>query len=344
MSDPIPSELVELSERLRAMRAEMIAEGHNGWPNTVTLAIDLIERLTSPPVGEDAPAWLSVDDAETQLLEAINAIRIGNKTDDKLILANLRKAGVWLARFNEGDEQWSGHVHTAGASASATIRGMVPWRGGDCAPEDWDGGDVLLDWGDDSNSTRRYTVCKAEDIDWNTDSWRSDLDQARYAIIIAYTPKATVAEATAAFAGWRMVPVEPTETMLAAAGEVNFDNEDERAMACNVWNAMISAVSLPVAGRKVERALIRLEAAATLVTEWLDRINDRDGTALGGPQWFELGRAVTKAREALSTAPSPSPVSGCRVCGAAIPSAELCDGCAQGNDPFQQSKYGESRA
>jgi hypothetical protein len=149
---------------------------------------------------------------------------------------------------------------------------------------------------------------------------------------------------TSAPAGYAIVPVEPTEAMLAAAGEVNFDNEDERAMACNVWNAMISAQSMPVAGRKVEHALIRLEAAATLVTEWLDRINGRDGTSLGGPQWFELGRAVAKAREALSTAPSPSPVSGCRVCGAAIPSAELCDGCAQGNDPFQQSKYGESRA
>lgn len=54
----------------------------------------------------------------------------------------------------------------------------------------------------------------------------------------------------------------------------------------------------------VERALRKLEAAATLVTEWLDRVNDRDGSALGGPQWFELGRAIAVARAALTTAPT----------------------------------------
>lgn len=49
-----------------------------------------------------------------------------------------------------------------------------------------------------------------------------------------------------------------------------------------------------------KKALRRIWAAATLVTEWLDRINDRDGTALGGPQWFELGRAIADARSTLS--------------------------------------------
>lgn len=46
-------------------------------------------------------AWLSKDDAETELWKAIEGIRLGNKTDDKLILENLRQAGVWLARFKE---------------------------------------------------------------------------------------------------------------------------------------------------------------------------------------------------------------------------------------------------
>jgi len=38
-----------------------------------------------------------------------------------------------------------------------------------------------------------------------------------------------------------LVPCEPTEAMYAAAEKVDFGSEDERAMASNVWNAMLSA-------------------------------------------------------------------------------------------------------
>lgn len=48
--------------------------------------------------------WLSKDDAETALFRAIWDIKIGNKTDDKLILENLRKAGIWLARYDAKGE------------------------------------------------------------------------------------------------------------------------------------------------------------------------------------------------------------------------------------------------
>lgn len=33
----------------------------------------------------------------------------------------------------------------------------------------------------------------------------------------------------------------------------------------------------------------------------------------------------------------------CRLCGADIQSAELCDKCADGNDPFSTSKFSEGR-
>lgn len=45
--------------------------------------------------------WLSQDDAETELWQAIQRIKIGNKTDDKLILEQLRAAGFWLARYGD---------------------------------------------------------------------------------------------------------------------------------------------------------------------------------------------------------------------------------------------------
>ena len=46
-------------------------------------------------------AWLSQDDARLALFQAIEAITIGNKTDDKLILAKLREQGIWLALWKE---------------------------------------------------------------------------------------------------------------------------------------------------------------------------------------------------------------------------------------------------
>ncbi len=48
--------------------------------------------------------WLSQDSAENALWKAIENIQFGNKTDDKLILEQLRKQGVWLARFAEDNE------------------------------------------------------------------------------------------------------------------------------------------------------------------------------------------------------------------------------------------------
>ena len=44
--------------------------------------------------------WLNQDDAETKLWQAIKSITLGNKTDDKLILAALKEQGIWLAKFD----------------------------------------------------------------------------------------------------------------------------------------------------------------------------------------------------------------------------------------------------
>jgi len=44
------------------------------------------------------------DEACLALWQAIRDIKAGNKTDDKLIFENLRKAGVWLCRASAGKE------------------------------------------------------------------------------------------------------------------------------------------------------------------------------------------------------------------------------------------------
>lgn len=56
------------------------------------------DRLAALPRADET-RWLSLDEAHLALWKAIGAIKLGLKTDDKLILANLRDAGVSLARF-----------------------------------------------------------------------------------------------------------------------------------------------------------------------------------------------------------------------------------------------------
>lgn len=53
---------------------------------------------TSTTAGEKAE-WLSSDDAQIALFQAIRDIKFGLPTDDKLILENLRNAGLWIARY-----------------------------------------------------------------------------------------------------------------------------------------------------------------------------------------------------------------------------------------------------
>ncbi|KKB80828.1 hypothetical protein VW35_01055 [Devosia soli] len=57
---------------------------------------------------------------------------------------------------------------------------------------------------------------------------------------------------------WVMVPVEPTQAMVTAATQIDFDNEDEAGMAINLWQAMVStSPALPAVdgGEIVERLL-----------------------------------------------------------------------------------------
>lgn len=48
---------------------------------------------------QEAVAWLSKDEAQLALFKAIQAIRFGNPTDDKMILDNLRHEGLWIGRY-----------------------------------------------------------------------------------------------------------------------------------------------------------------------------------------------------------------------------------------------------
>lgn len=74
---------------------------YSGFKQSVRRRLELLkfaDRLAALPRAEET-RWLSLDEAHLALWKAIGAIKFGLKTDDKLILANLRDAGVSLARF-----------------------------------------------------------------------------------------------------------------------------------------------------------------------------------------------------------------------------------------------------
>lgn len=94
-----------VSDLARAMRVDQANED-GSWPDLAG-RIEKLRHAASLSHTEaqirGSVEWLCQDDAEVELFQSIKAITIGNKTDDKLILKNLRARGVWLAKRNGND-------------------------------------------------------------------------------------------------------------------------------------------------------------------------------------------------------------------------------------------------
>lgn len=58
-----------------------------------------LEQIDTSTTAGDRANWLSADDAQLALFQAIRDIKFGLPTDDKLILENLRNSGFWIAKF-----------------------------------------------------------------------------------------------------------------------------------------------------------------------------------------------------------------------------------------------------
>lgn len=68
-------------------------------PDSDGYVVNARAALAAMPVGDDTGTLVDRDQAHLALFNAIRAIEIGNPTDDKLILENLRKAGFWLCKI-----------------------------------------------------------------------------------------------------------------------------------------------------------------------------------------------------------------------------------------------------
>jgi hypothetical protein len=107
-----------------------------------------------------------------------------------------------------------------------------------------------------------------------------------------------------------LVPRDPTDAMLDAAERVNFDNEDERGMACNLWSAMLAAApTTPVRSYLVKHLADLIEAHDADCKAAIDRHGFVGAWAMGtfSPMrdWIVANRRAILA--ALSTAPSNPP-------------------------------------
>jgi len=61
-------------------------------------AIDTIKQALAQSGGQVPVEYLCKDDQEQAVWQAIQDIKFGNKTDDKMIVARLHKAGFYIAR------------------------------------------------------------------------------------------------------------------------------------------------------------------------------------------------------------------------------------------------------
>lgn len=102
---PSDEKLVEVTQADRDAAAEhyhqyiasKIVDGKlDDNPLVQAFARHRIEALSTP-----AGDAVSLDHARLALWQAIEAIKISNKTDDKLILENLRKAGFWICTLEQ---------------------------------------------------------------------------------------------------------------------------------------------------------------------------------------------------------------------------------------------------
>ena len=83
------------SIKLHALAATVLLGKYDNKPEIKAV----LAALNAPYTAQEAVTWLSKDDAQLALFKAIKAIKLGNQTDDKLILANLREAGLWIGRY-----------------------------------------------------------------------------------------------------------------------------------------------------------------------------------------------------------------------------------------------------
>ncbi len=82
------------SIKLNALATAVLIGKYDNKPEMKAVLAALDETAA-----QEAVTWLSKDDAQLALFKAIKAIKLGNQTDDKLILANLREAGLWIGRY-----------------------------------------------------------------------------------------------------------------------------------------------------------------------------------------------------------------------------------------------------
>jgi hypothetical protein len=253
MTHDIPSQQVEV-ERLTDRIARRI-ESHDRFDcksgDTYTaaaraIAEDVVSALTPKPEGETVTDD-GVDEYMTVTLSRDGTVTSHNAYEadfDEMVRATQTIVDALTKRLS--DRRYCPYSHGSvlrDASPKPTTvtvpAGMKAWHGGDAAPDDWDGGPLLLRNGEWDNGQAgndwRHTELTVED---------SDSD------IIAYTPKPTTVEASGMVERARLAGLEEAALIAQTFGVPGGHVADT---AREVAKAIRRRASLPASPGTLER-------------------------------------------------------------------------------------------
>lgn len=157
-------------------------------PNPARVAAQIAERMVNGDtiVGVDLETFERAGEWMDQPVE-ISAINGPPMRDPELV------SKIWADAVAEQEAPTLAEERATACAAS----GFIPWAGGDGPPDDWDKGEVLLDWGKLSGRSDRgdprFTICPSMELHPEPGLWAADRDPTSYATIIGY--RSTIAKA-----------------------------------------------------------------------------------------------------------------------------------------------------
>lgn len=220
------------------------------------------------------PWCASHDRSDAELFEAHRPIAVGsvpNQSTWTVECPVCPMAGPRRATEADAGDAWNTRATPPAVVESATIpAGMVPWHGGDSAPEDWDGGPVLFRTGRFAMPMMRRHV------------WTHPCPYPAASDIIAYTPRAkSVESATPEGLEKRAREEGSQEALYEAAFEhlSKWGMEDRNARMA----AMLIAFSTPREAAATERAAKVAEDAKPKnpSADWTEFARDKNAICTG---------------------------------------------------------------
>ncbi len=128
----------------------------------------------------------------------------------------LRDGDLTMAKEEPVTEAYPGSALVAARQVQCAAAGFAYWGGGDGPPADLDEeGEVLLDWGEQTESGPRFTICGVEELTPMPGLWAESIDLDSFATIIGYGSSGKVSADFATPADAAAVGLKPADLIAA---------------------------------------------------------------------------------------------------------------------------------